>query len=63
MWIFFKPCLDLGSFPGELPGVYLSRTGQITAFSEAENQEGHNKSINMTGQPHNSKVNLETGES
>ena len=60
---FFKLCLDLGSFPGELPGVYLSRAGQITTFLEAENQEGHSKSINMTGQPHNSKVNLETGES
>lgn len=60
---FFKLCLDLGSFPGELPGVYLSRAGQITTFLEAENQEGHSKSINMTGQPHNSKVNLDTGES
>ena len=63
MDFFKKLCLDLGSFPGELPGVCLSGTGQITTFLEAENQEGHNKSINMTGQPHNSKMNLEIGES
>lgn len=29
---FLKLCLDFGSFPGDLPGVYLSITGQITTF-------------------------------